>query len=79
MSRAGGKKVLERLKRNGPEGKALLECFTSGNFDINDHDAEDIKTSNDVFDKFDTSQIKASIRKLQQNVYSAGTMEDQGK
>ena len=76
MSRPGRKKAQKRWNKNGPEGRALLECFISGGFNIDDHDVEDVKLSNDVFSKFETSQLKAAIRRLQQNVYMAGTMED---
>ena len=45
-----------------PGGKEALERWN--NFNIDDHDVEDVKTSNDIFSKFETSQIKSAIRRL---------------
>ena len=60
----GGKRVTNRWNQNGPEGKALIDCFTQDRFDINNHEPIDVHAHKSEFKKFDVSQVKAAIRRL---------------
>ena len=73
-----GKRVTNRWRQDGAEGRALIECFTEDGFDINNHDVNDVHAYKTEFQKFEISQLKSAIKRLQQNLSNTGSIEGAG-
>ena len=61
-----------RWSSDKEEGEALLNTFTSGEFDLWTHYVNRLKISHPAFNKFDMAQFKNVIRRLQDKVNEKG-------
>ena len=68
------KTTKSRWSSDKEEGEALMNAFTTGEFDLWTHDVDQLKISHPAFNQFDMAQFKNSIQRLQDKVNDKGVM-----